>query len=162
MLRVRQGRLGELAPVVERLVRGADMRRTGWRSAFGLVLAGAGDEPGARAIYADELEGYDAALPQFWLTNICMLSELCVELHDRAGALALYGALAPYGHRNVVVAYASCWGPVERYLARLAATGGDEALRRLHASSALARTRAMRAPLLAAELEEHHGDVLTP
>ncbi|MEA2149567.1 MAG: hypothetical protein QOD69_1397, partial [Solirubrobacteraceae bacterium] len=162
MLRVRQGRLDELATVIERLVRGADMRRTGWRSAFGLILAGAGDEPAARAIYADELEGYDAALPQFWLTNICMLSELCVELHDRAGALALYGALAPYGHRNVVVAYASCWGPVERYLARLAATGGDEALRRLHASSALARTRAMRAPLLAAELEEHHGDVLTP
>jgi DNA-binding SARP family transcriptional activator len=160
MLRRRQGRLDELATVVERLVRGTDMRNTGWRSALGLILADAGDEEAARAIYREELAAYSEALPTFWLTNVAVLSELSVRLQDAEGAKALYAALAPYAHRNVVVAYASCWGPVERYLALLAATYGDEELRGQHARSALARTQAMNAPLLTAELEEHHRDLL--
>lgn len=160
MLRRRQGRLDELATAVERLVRGTDMRNTGWRCAHGLILADAGDEQAAWEIYREELAAYPDALPTFWLTNIAMLSELAAELGDAEGARALYAALAPYAHRNVVVAYASCWGPVERYLALLAGTYGDEELRGRHARSALARTRAMNAPLLTAELEEHHGDLL--
>jgi hypothetical protein len=162
MLRRRQGRLDELASVVDRLIRGAGPRRRGWHSAFGLILAETGDEDAARAIYSEELSAYTDALPPFWLTNIAMLSELCARLHDAEGARDLYAALAPYAHRNVVVAYASCWGPVERYLALLAATYGDEEVRGQHARSALARTRAMKAPLLTTELEEHHGDLLTP
>jgi hypothetical protein len=161
MLRRRQGRLSELAAVVERLVGCADMRKRGWRSAFGLILAERGDEDAARAIYREELAAHPDALPWFWLTNIAVLSELCVKLHDAEGARALYTALAPYAHRNVVVVYASCWGPVERYLALLAASYGDQALGGQHARSALERTRAMNAPLLTAELEEHHDDLLT-
>ncbi len=153
MLRRRQGRLAELAPVVRRLAR-EDVRGTGWRSAHGLVLAETGDEVRARAIYRAELAGLAGALPQFWLTRAAMLSELCVRLSDADGARALYAALAPYAHCNVVVVYASCWGPVERSLALLAATFGDAPLSARHARSALARTRAMRAPLLSAELEE--------
>jgi hypothetical protein len=160
MLRYRQGRLDELASVVDRLIGGADMRKTGWRVTFGLIRAGAGDDDTARTIYREELAAYSDALPQFWLTNIAVLSELCVRLRDPEGARELYAELAPYAHRNVVVAYASCWGPVDRYLALLAATFGDEALRAKHARSAVARTRAMNAPLLTAELEEHHGDLL--
>jgi DNA-binding SARP family transcriptional activator/KaiC/GvpD/RAD55 family RecA-like ATPase len=161
MLRRRQGRLGELAPAVERLARAADMRTTGWPSAFGLILADTGDEDAARVIYREELAGHRHAPPLFWLTKMAMLSELCVRLHDREGARALYAALAPYAHRNIVVAYGSCWGPVERYLALLAGTFDDDELRRQHARSALARTRMMNAPLLAGELQEHHDDLLT-
>lgn len=161
MLRSRQGRLAELAEVVQRLVDGADMRKTGWRSTFGLILAEAGDEDTARAIYREEFAAYPDALPQFWLTNIAMLSELCVRLQDAEGARVLYAALAPWAHRNVVVVYASCWGPVERYLALLAGTYGDDELRCRHACGALARTRMMNAPLLTAELEEQHRDLLT-
>jgi len=156
MLRRRQGRLAELAPVVRRLAR-EDVRGTGWRSAYGLVLAETGDEGRAQAIYREELAGLAEALPQFWLTRAAMLSELCVRLSDADGARVLYAALAPYAHCNVVVVYASCWGPVERSLALLAATFGDEPLSVRHARSALARTRAMRAPLLTAELEELDG-----
>jgi hypothetical protein len=160
MLRRRQGRLNELAPAVERLAR-ADMQTAGWPSAFGLILAETGDEDAARAIYREELAGYRRALPLFWMTKMAMLSELCVRLHDGDGARALYAALAPYAHRNIVAAYGSCWGPVERYLALLAGTFDYEELRRQHARSALARTRMMNAPLLAGELQEHHGDLLT-
>ncbi len=161
MLRRRQGRLGELAPVVQRLVRGADERKTGWQSAYGLILAETGQGDAAHAIYREEFAAHPDALAPFWLTNIAVLSELCARLHDAEGARALYAVLAPYAHRNVVVSYASCWGPVERYLALLAATYGDQELRRRHARGALTRTRAMNAPLLTAELEEQHGDLLT-
>lgn len=161
MLRHRQGRLHELADVVQRLVSGADMRETGWHSALGLILAEVGDEGAARDIYRTQLPAYPDALPAFWLTNAAMLSELCVRLHDPAGARTLYEALAPYAERNVVVSYASCWGPVERYLALLAATYGDDEGRRDHARRALARTQAMNAPLLTRELEERHGDLRT-
>jgi len=162
MLRRRQGRLGELAPTVERLARGADRRTTGWPSALGLILAETGDEDAARVIYREELAAYGHALPLFGLTKMAMVSELCVRLHDPDGARELYAALVPYAHRNIVVAYGSCWGPVERYLALLAGTFGDEELRCQHARSALARARRMNAPLLAAELQEHHGDLFTP
>ncbi|MGH2943381.1 MAG: ATP-binding protein, partial [Solirubrobacteraceae bacterium] len=161
MLRRRQGRLNELAGVVQRFVDGADTRNTGWQSALGLILLESGDEAGARAIYREELHGYRAAMPSFWLTNIAVLSELCAKLGDAAGARTLYAELAPFAHRVVVVSYASCWGPVERYLALLAATYGDEEARLRHARNALARTRAMNAPLLTAELVEQHGDLPT-
>jgi DNA-binding SARP family transcriptional activator len=161
MLRRRQGRLGELASVAERIIHSTGTSRMGWHSAFGLILADTADEDAARAIYREELTAYPDALPPFWLANIAMLSELCVRLRDPAGARELYAALAPYAERNVVVAYASCWGPVERYLALLAGTYGDDELRGQHARSAFARTRAMDAPLLTAELEEHHGELLT-
>jgi tetratricopeptide (TPR) repeat protein len=161
MARRRQGRLNELAPVVSRLVASADPRTMGWRSAFGLILADSADHDGAETIYREELAAYHDALPLFWLTNIALLSQLCAALHDADGARELYDALAPYAHRNIVVAHASCWGPVERYLALLAATYGDDELRLRHARSALARTHTMNAPLLTADLHEHHGDLHT-
>jgi hypothetical protein len=161
MLRQRQGRLDELAAVIERLLRDRGARGMGWRSTHGLILAEAGDEDTARTIFREELAAYDDAIPLFWLTSTAILSELCVRLRDAEGAKALYAALAPYAHRNVVAGHSSCWGPVERYLALLAGTFGDDELRRQHALGALARTRAMNAPLLTAELEEHHADLLT-
>jgi DNA-binding SARP family transcriptional activator len=161
MLRRRQGRLQELTAVVERLVKSAGMRKMGWQSAYGLILSETGDKDAARTIYTEQLAAYADALPPYWLTNIAMLSELCASLNDAEGARAMYAELVPYAHRNVVVPYACCWGPVERYLALLAATYGDDDLRRRHARGALTRTRAMNAPLLAAELEERHGGLLT-
>ena len=136
MLRWRQGRLAELAPAVQLLVRGGGLRTTGWRSALGLILAETGDEDAARAIYREEIDAYHQALPPSWLTNIAVLSELCVRLHDAAGARSLYAALAPHAHRSIVVAYASWWGPVDRYLALLAGTFGDDDLRGHHARCA--------------------------
>jgi DNA-binding SARP family transcriptional activator len=158
MLRRRQGRAAELVPVIEQLVRGADTRKAGWRSALGLILAETGDEDAARAIYREQLPVYREAIPSFWLTNITMLSELCAALHDADGAHTLYAELAPFAHRNVVVSYASCWGPVERYLGLLAATYGDEERATSHAGNASRRMRAMSAALTAGS-PECHGDV---
>ena len=160
MLRRRQGRLPELAPAVERLVRGADGVRVGWRSTWGVILAQTGRIDEAHAICREEVAGFEDALPPFWLTNITMLGELCAELGDAEAARTVYDALAPFAHRTVIVSYSSCWGPVERYLALLAKTFGDDELRSGHARRALERNRAIGAPLLAAEIEEQHGDLL--
>lgn len=160
-LRRRQGRLTELTPIVERLVHGG-ARQAGWPSALALIHAEAGDEKAARTIYKDELANGPDGLPRgmFWLTNVALLSELCAKLDDAERAPALYAALAPHAHRNIVIAYSSFWGPVERYLALLAATAGNQTLATRHARSALERTRAMNAPLLTAEIEARHPDLL--
>ncbi|MBW3537263.1 MAG: hypothetical protein KY395_05765, partial [Actinobacteria bacterium] len=104
--------------IAERLAR-SGARGTGWPSALALMYAEAGDENAARAIYEDQLAGGTHALPRgmFWLTSAALLSELCAKLHDAERARALYAALIPHAHRNVVVAYSSFWGPVEGYLA---------------------------------------------
>jgi hypothetical protein len=152
MLRRRQGRLHELEPVVRKLVSKDDVRRTGWRSAYGLILAAQGDVASARTIYRDELRTFHAALPAFWLTSVAVLSELCAVLQDADGALTLYRAMEPYAHRAIVVSYSSCWGPVDRSLAVLAGVLGDDVARRRHAQAALARAGQMRAPLFVDEL----------
>ena len=160
-LRRRQGRLAELAPIAERLA-GGDARRVGWMSALALIRAETGEEEAARGIFEAELAGGPEALPRgmFWLTRVVVLSEVCNRLRDAERARDLYAALLPYAHRNVVVAYASFWGPVEGYLALLAATWDDRALATRHVRSAIARTRAMDAPLLTAELEARHADLV--
>ncbi len=154
MLRGRQGRLHELAPMVAQLVTKDQVRKTGWRSTYGLMLAGQGDTAGAGAIYREELRTYESALPAFWLTSVAMLTELCAALQDVDGAQTLYGALSPYAGRAIVVSYSSCWGPVDRPLALLAGVLGDDEARRRHASAALAQAHRMHAPLLAAELDD--------
>jgi predicted ATPase len=157
-LRRRQGRVAELAPVVERLS-GSGGHQLGWLSALGVLRFETGDAQAARRIYEQELGAGPGGLPHgmFWLTRVAMLSELCAMLGDVSGAEALYALLAPHATRNVVVAYCSFWGPVEGYLARLAQTFGDAPLAARHARAALQRTRAMNAPLLTQDLEQRHG-----
>lgn len=159
--RRRQGRFVELAPHVERLARSGG-QQLGWLSALGVLRFETGDAAAAREIYEEEMAGGPARLPRgmFWLTRIAMLSELCAKLADAAGAEALYTELVPHAERNVVVAYCSFWGPVDRYLVLLAETFGEQELAALHARRALRRARAMNAPLLAQDLEERHGPLI--
>jgi hypothetical protein len=157
-IRRRQGRLAELAPVVERLA-ASGASCAGWPTALGLVHLDRGDVAAARAVLATEFGDGPERLPRgmFWLANAALLSELAVTLEDIGRAEALYAALAPFAHRNVIVAYSTFWGPVDRYLARLAATVGDDRLAARHAAVALERTRAMNAPLLSAQIQAEHG-----
>ena len=152
--RHRDDRVRDAMPTIVALAGGAG-RDVGWPSALALLRLEAGDEAAARATYERELSGGVCGVPRglYWLTTMALLSELCARLGDAGRAEALYEALAPYAHRNVVVGYASCWGPVESYLAYLADAFGDRRLAAGHLRSALVRTRAMGAPLLTAALE---------
>ncbi|MDX6681288.1 MAG: hypothetical protein QOG94_1327 [Solirubrobacteraceae bacterium] len=161
MLRRRQGRLAELAPVVEQLA-GGRTRGTGWPCVLALIHAETGAAPCARTIYERELADGVEGVPRgmFWLVNVTLLSALCVKLDDVARAESLYGALAPHARRTVVVGYSSCWGLVEGWMASLAATMGDRELASSHLLSARRRARALGAPLLSCELERQHDELL--
>jgi tetratricopeptide (TPR) repeat protein len=158
--RRREDRVNEIMPLVERLATGAG-RGTSWPSGLALLQLEAGDEAAARATYERELAEGPEAVPHgmYRLTTLALLSELCTKLGDVDRAEALYAALLPYAHRNVIVAYTFFLGPVDSYLAYLADARGDRRLASRHLSSALARTRAMGAPLLTAELEERNREL---
>jgi DNA-binding SARP family transcriptional activator len=161
MLRRRQHRLGELAPVVEQLAAGS-ARGTGWPSVLALIHAETGAESCAHAIYERELSLGVEGIPRgmFWLANVVLLSALCVKLRDVERAESLYAILTPHAHRNVIVGYSSCWGPVEGWMSFLALTMGDPALADRHVRSAQRRTRTLGAPLLTAELGRQYDELL--
>jgi DNA-binding SARP family transcriptional activator len=153
-----QGAIGDLEPLVRRLAETGG-HQIGWRSALGVLLFETGRPEEARKVYDEEMAEGVTALPRgmFWLTRIALLSELCAMLGDAAGARAIYAELEPHREHNVVVAYCSFWGPVERYLALLAQAFDGLPLARRHAAAALERARRLRAPLLVQDLEERHA-----
>jgi DNA-binding SARP family transcriptional activator len=153
-LRRRQGRVAELTSLAESTVASGG-RPLGWLSALGVLRLETGDEPAARAVYDKEMSGGPAGRPRgmFWLTRMALLSELCAGLRDGDGATELYGELLPHAGRSVVVTYCSFWGPVDGYLARLAATFGDRATAKEHADAALDQARRMRSPVIVDELQ---------
>ncbi len=148
-LRRRQGRIGEMTRVVQSLAASGG-RQLGWLSALGVLHLETGDERSARAVYAEEMADGAAALPRgpFWLTRVALLSELCAGLGDADGAEEIYRQLLPHAGRQVVVAYCSFWGPVDRYLERLAETFGDSTLAGRHARCALEQLNAMNVTAL--------------
>jgi DNA-binding SARP family transcriptional activator len=159
-LRRRQGRVREMAPVVESIV-AAGGRPLGWLAALGVLRMETGDRAGARALYDDEMREGPAALRRgmFWLTRIALLSELCAGLGDGDGAAALYAELQPHAGRNVVVAYCSFWGPVDGYLALLAETLGDRALAKRHVDAAIEQAEAIGARIIIRELQRRSRPV---
>jgi tetratricopeptide (TPR) repeat protein len=158
--RHRDDAIREIMPTVVQLAEGAG-RDIAWPSALAVLRLDEGDEAGARALYERELARGAQGVPRgmYRLTTLVLLAELCARLGDAQRAEELYEALAPFAHRNVVVSYASCWGPVEAWLAELADAFGDRPLATRHLRSALVRTRAMGAPLLTAQLEARRREL---
>lgn len=152
--RRRQGRVSELAPVVEEIVSSGG-GPVGWTSALGVLRFEMGDVRRARAIYEEELCAGVRGVPRgmFWLSRLVLLSELSWMLDDASRAEELYAALVPYAARIVVVSYCSVWGPVAGYLGLLAKAFGESKLAARHFSDALARAREMQAPLLIQDLQ---------
>lgn len=154
-LRRRQGRVAELASVIEPLARSGG-RDLGWLAALGILLLDTGAVSAARAIYEEEMEKGAASVPRgmFWLTRMALLAELAARLGDEAGADQLLLELSPHAGCHVVVTYCSFWGPVDGYLALLAETLGDKALAQEHRANAIDLVEAMGAHVLARELRQ--------
>ena len=88
--------------------------------------------PGARPSCGVEYEllaadGF-ASLPRdnLWLPSLAFAAEACAHLGDRRGAHILRELLAPYSGQNVVTPGVAYIGPVDRYLALVAVTEGDD------------------------------------
>ncbi|MGH9165297.1 MAG: hypothetical protein ACRDZW_07300, partial [Acidimicrobiales bacterium] len=102
------------------------------RALLALAQAETGDLDRARAVLARAAaDDFAEARREFtWIASTAMLAETCALVGDTAAAATLYRLLQPHAGRLVVFGWGVvCGGPVDRYLARLAATLGrwDEA-----------------------------------
>jgi tetratricopeptide (TPR) repeat protein len=122
-IRREQGRLAEIAPVVQHFVneQGAG---AAWRPGLALIYADIGELEKARTEF--ELLAADrfADIPRdsLWQTSLTYLAETCCLLDAVEDAEVLYELLLPYRDLAVVVGNASvCLGASARYLGQLAA-----------------------------------------
>jgi DNA-binding NarL/FixJ family response regulator len=121
-LRREQGRLAELAPLVEHFVRATPAAAT-WRPGLAVIYAELDRRDAARAEFETlAADGFDG-LPRdaLWLMCIAYLTDVCAFLGDAARAGALYRLLAPFDGRNIVIGpNIACYGAAARHLGTLA------------------------------------------
>ena len=142
-----QARIGELKPVVERLL--SDRDET---FAWGPVLALLNCEIGMTGAAREEFErsasaGFDR-IPRDarWVVTVVHLVEVCAYLGDETRALALYKLLEPHNGHNIVTEMI-CLGAADRYLGILAATRHDWTTAEHHYENALAFNNSSALPI---------------
>ncbi len=161
LIRLGQGRVGELLPAVEQFV-DAYPALAAWRAA--LPLAYLADR--READCARELERAVAALdelPQdfFWLTTIGLLAEASGKLPHPESAAVLYEQLEPYASCMVQVGYAGSVGPVARLLGLLASARGEREVAVRHLEEALSFAEGAGLRLFEAHARAELDELLT-
>jgi tetratricopeptide (TPR) repeat protein len=150
-IRREQARMAELEDAARRLV--ADTpNRLGYRAALGVLLADT-DRPDEARLHVRRLAATYHEIPRDgdWIVTTTLLADTAAEIGDEQTAAQLYELLGPHADANVVIGYgAACFGPVSRYLGRLALTIGrrDEAID--HLRRALDASAGLRGPILLA------------
>src|SRR5688500_12746508 len=144
MLRREQGRLHEVAPIVEMFVQ--EHSSSAWKPGLALMYTELGQMDKARTVF-EELavnEFRDIQQDGVWAASITFLVEVCAALRDRDRAVNLYRLLSPYAGYAVV---SSEWafGAASRFLGQLAATMGRWQEAESHFGQALAMNAQMRA-----------------
>jgi tetratricopeptide (TPR) repeat protein len=145
-IRREQGRLGEVAPIIKRLV-DENPQSAEWRPGLALIASDLGFEHAARKVFNEMATG-GFAFPFDAKRNItlCYLAEVCVRLRDVDRAEQLYDLLLPYQDNAVVVPVATiCCGANARYLGMLASIIGDWPAAEMHFESALAIDQRLQA-----------------
>lgn len=145
-IRREQGRLGEVAPLLQASVR-SGLDGGLWRPGLAVLLVELGRLEEARNEYEAELRAMDAHGEADELT-LALVAESCAALGDASRAPELVERLLPCkGKLLVFLLSAVCLGPADRLLGMMASTAGmpDEA-ERWH-SSGLALARRLDSPL---------------
>lgn len=157
VMREVQWRLPELEGAVQHFA-DANPAMPVWRCGLLCVHLQAGNDEALRGGYERLIAGGFAAIPRdnLWLPAMALLSEACAHLGDRAGAAQLEALLEPYGGRNVVTPDVAFIGPVDRYLALLAAARDDveSALERFASARASMRALGARPTIARLALDE--------
>jgi DNA-binding SARP family transcriptional activator len=153
VMRYAQGRLPELEPAVRQFA-DAQPAMPVWRCGLLCVHLQTGNEAELRREYDRLAADSFGTLPRdnLWLPAAAFLAEACAHLGDRQGARTLESLLAPYAGRNVVTPDVAYVGPVDRYLALVAATAGDHEQAATWFASALHLARKMGARPMCAQL----------
>jgi tetratricopeptide (TPR) repeat protein len=133
-IRGEDGRLAEMEPTIRRSMEEFPTRPL-FRCLLARLLAGLGDEDGARSVFELLASGGFAVIPvnNDMLLSLGLLAEVAWFLRDGGRGSVLHGLLLPY--RGMVVdAVEWSTGAVDRYLGLAALTAGDlpAAERHLH------------------------------
>jgi DNA-binding CsgD family transcriptional regulator/tetratricopeptide (TPR) repeat protein len=154
-LRREQGRLAEVAPLLQPFVEATPSART-WLPGLALLYAELGQRDNARAAFERAWQGFEP-VPRdaMWLASTVLLAETCVALDDAPRAAALYRALLPYLGRNLMVGSSVALGTADRVLGMLAGTQGDWDSALGHFDAAIAKDERQRAAAWLAH-DHHH------
>lgn len=123
-LRREQGRLAEVAPILEHFERNSTPGAE-WRPGLMVVYSELGRLDKARALYETLANNQFESVVRDarWVMTIAYISEMCVLLGDTTNAPYLYRALLPYEGRNLIIGHhIATYGPADRYLGMLAST----------------------------------------
>jgi predicted ATPase/class 3 adenylate cyclase len=136
---------GDVEPIVDGVKAFADRYPAirAWRCALAALYTEAGRMDEARVEFENLAADGFQSIPfdAQWIGSLSLAAEACANLGDARHAPALYEMLAPYDGLTVVAGRAAaCYGPVARYLGRLAATMGrtEDAARHLDGALELA------------------------
>ena len=146
-IRREQGRLGEVVGQLRQMVDAyPDLP---WRSGVALAYAELGQLEAARREFECLASGDFQDVPRDlnWLGVVALLAETAAELGGAGRAACLYGLLLPYADRAVPLGEGTaCWGAVEHFLGRLAATMGrpEDAVGHLRRAWRFNRERGLR------------------
>jgi DNA-binding CsgD family transcriptional regulator/tetratricopeptide (TPR) repeat protein len=160
-IRREQGRLAELAPIVQLLAK-SDGGTGAWRPGLAALLVELGMDDEARhelaRIRAQGLEPFREAL---WLASLTYLTDACAAVGDEELAALVRPELEPYSGAVVVVGHGvACYGAADRYLGMLATTLGDWEAAETRFDAALELNRRMGAPTWLAHTAYEYGRML--
>ena len=161
-IRREQGRLRELAPVVEYFVNTTPDDAT-WQPGLALIYSELNQKDKAQALF-DKLAKNDfAALPRdgLWATCLAYLSDVCVFLDAKAQAQFLYDQLLPYQGCQLVIGISiGCLGAADRFLGTLATILQNWADAEAHFAQALALNERSGFSLWQAHNRYHYAAML--
>ena len=122
MLRREQGRLHEVAPIVEMFVR--EHSSSSWKPGLALMYTELGLTDKARTVFEELAVNEFVGIQQdaLWAASITFLVEVCASLGDSDRAQILYRLLSPYAGYAVVASEWASFGAASRFLGQLAAT----------------------------------------
>jgi tetratricopeptide (TPR) repeat protein len=148
-VRAEQGRLEEMIPVIEQVLR--DMPLIGWRCRLLQLFAECGrTEDARRELDLLAADGFEA-IPRdnTWLLSICYVAEACAILGDTKRAEVLYQLLLPHAHATSKLpstwiadwAHARCWRGHRSNTRRCGSSAMLRATASRHSSSPTKRSR---------------------
>lgn len=146
-LRREQGRLLEVAPLVEHFVN-SNADANVWRPGLTLMYAELGRMPAAREAFDALAAGDFKAIARdgVWLASITYMAIVCHALGDAARAAPLYRMLEPFSGRNLMVGTTiACFGAADTVLGMLATTLARGPAARRHFEAALAMNERLNA-----------------
>ena len=161
-LRREQGRLAELAPVLEHFERDSPPGSR-WRPGLMIVYSELGQHDKARALYESFAKENFASVVRDarWVMTIAYLAEMSCSLGDAMGAAHLYRALLPYEGRNLIVGHkVTTYGPAGRYLGMLATAMQQWKAAEQHFTAAIAMNVRQGSKPWLAHTQYHYAEML--